>query len=73
MKKRPSNYTQLSFSYGRPLSVLLQEIKKTTRNPLLRKEAEKMLESLHTIEITGLTNSVKSMRVRLAIEELLTK
>jgi hypothetical protein len=73
MKKRPSNYHQLSFFYGRPLLVLLEEIKKTTRNPLLRKEGEKMLESLRIFEITGWTNSVKSKRVRLAIEELLTK
>jgi hypothetical protein len=63
----------LSFFYGRPLLVLLEEIKKTTRNPLLRKEGEKMLESLRIFEITGWTNSVKSKRVRLAIEELLTK
>ncbi len=73
MKKRPSNYNQLSFSYGRPLSVLLEEIKKTTRNPLLRKEADKMLESLRTFELVDLTNSVKSVRARVAIQELLTK
>lgn len=73
MKKRPSNYNQLSFSYGRPLSVLLEEIKKTTRNPILREEAEKMLESLRTFELVGLTASVKSVRARVAIQELLTK
>lgn len=73
MKKQPSNYNQLSFSYGRPLSVLLEEIKKTTRNPLLRKEADKMLESLRTFELVAVANSVKSVRARTAIQELLTK
>ncbi len=73
MKKESSNYNQLSFSYGRPLSVLLEEIKKTTRNPILRKEAEKMLESLRIFELVGLTTSVKSVRARAAIQELLTK
>jgi hypothetical protein len=73
MKKQPSNYNQLSFSYGRPLSALLEEIKKTTRNPILRKEAEKMLESLRIFELVGLTASVKSVRARVAIQELLTK
>jgi hypothetical protein len=73
MKKQPSNYNQLSFSYGRPLSLLLEEIKKTTRNPILRKEAEKMLESLRIFELVGLTASVKSVRARIAIQELLTK
>jgi hypothetical protein len=73
MKKQPSNSNQLSFSYGRPLSVLLEEIKKTTRNPLLRKEADKMLESLRTFELVDVVNSVKSVRARAAIQELLTK
>ncbi|PHM11124.1 hypothetical protein [Nostoc sp. 'Peltigera malacea cyanobiont' DB3992] len=67
MNKQSLNPEQLSFSIGRPLPVLLEEIQKSSRNPQLIKAAEQMLEGLHTLEIAT------EIDVYTAIYEILTK
>lgn len=73
MKKQPFNPDQLCFSIGRPLPVLLEEVQRTSRNPNLRKAAEKMLEGLHIFELANQTNVSKSVTAKTAIHEILTK
>lgn len=73
MKKQQSNPDQLSFSIGRPLPVLLEEVQKTSRNPDLRKAAEQMREALQTFELANQTDMSKSVRAKVAIHEILTK
>ncbi|MEH2245202.1 hypothetical protein [Nostoc sp.] len=67
MKEQPVTFEQLSFSVGRPLPVLLEEIQKSSRNPQLIKAAEQMLEGLHTLEMAT------EIGVYTAIYEILTK
>ncbi|MEH2172062.1 hypothetical protein [Nostoc sp.] len=67
MKEQPVTFEQLSFSVGRPLPVLLEEIQKSSRNPQLIKAAEQMLEGLHTLEMAT------EVGVYTAIYEILTK
>ena len=67
MKKQAVTFEQLSFSVGRPLPVLLEEIQKSSRNPQLIKAAEQMLEGLHTLEMAT------EIGVYTAIYEILTK
>lgn len=67
MNKQLLNAEQLSFSVGRPLPVLLEEIQKTSRNPQLIKAAEQMLEGLRTLEMST------EIGVYTAIYEILTK
>ncbi|MEH2123524.1 hypothetical protein [Nostoc sp.] len=67
MKTQPSNPEQLSFSIGRPLPVLLEEVQKSSHNPQLRKAAEQMLEGLRTLEMAT------EIDVYTAIYEILTK
>ncbi|MHC5934761.1 hypothetical protein [Nostoc sp.] len=67
MNKQSLNPEQLSFSLGRPLPVLLEEIQKSSRNPQLRKAAEQMLEGLRTLEMAT------EIGVYTAIYEILTK
>ena len=73
MKKQQSNPDQLSFSIGRPLPVLLEEVQKTSRNPDLRKAAEQMREALQTFELANQSDISKSARAKAAIHEILTK
>ncbi|MEH2363133.1 hypothetical protein [Nostoc sp.] len=67
MNKQLLNAEQLSFSIGRPLPVLLEEIQKSSRNPQLIKAAEQMLEGLRTLEMAT------EIGVYTAIYEILTK
>ena len=67
MKEQPVTFEQLSFSVGRPLPVLLEEIQKSSRNPQLIKAAEQMLEGLRTLEMAT------EIGVYTAIYEILTK
>ncbi|MFN6479883.1 hypothetical protein [Nostoc sp. DedQUE07] len=67
MNKQSLNPEQLSFSIGRPLPVLLEEIQKSSRNPQLIKAAEQMLEGLRTLEMAT------EIGVYTAIYEILTK
>ncbi len=73
MNKQSLNPEQLCFSVGRPLSVLLEEIQKSSRNPQLRKAAEQMLEGLRTLEMATEIGVSKSKRANTAIYEILTK
>ncbi|MBD2569137.1 hypothetical protein [Anabaena lutea] len=73
MNAQSLNPDQLSFSIGRPLPVLLEEIQKSSRNPQLRKAAEQMLEGLRTLEIATEIGVSKSKRANTAIYEILTK
>ncbi|MFB2967675.1 hypothetical protein ACE1CD_01760 [Aerosakkonema sp. BLCC-F183] len=73
MKKQPSNPDQLSFSIGRPLPVLLEEVQKSSRNRQLRKAAEQMIEALRVFELANETGLSKSVRAKVAIHEILTK
>jgi uncharacterized protein (UPF0147 family) len=73
MKKQQSNPDQLSFSIGRPLPVLLEEVQKTSRHPELRKAAEQMKEALRTFELANQGDISKSVRANTAIHEILTK
>lgn len=73
MKKQPSYADQLSFSYGRPLAVLIEEVQKTSRNRHLRKAAEQMSEALRTFELANETGVSKSVRTKVAIQEILSK
>jgi hypothetical protein len=73
MKKQMSNPDQLCFSIGRPLSLLLEEIQKTSRHPHLRKAATQMLESLRVLEQASETGISKSAKTKEAIYEILTK
>ncbi|MEH2120249.1 hypothetical protein [Nostoc sp.] len=67
MNKQSLNPEQLSFSVGRPLPVLLEEIQKSSRNPQLIKAAEQMLEGLRTLEMAT------EIGVYTAIYEILIK
>lgn len=67
MNKQSLNPEQLSFSVGRPLPVLLEEIQKSSRNPQLIKAAEQMLEGLRILE------KATEIGVYTAIYEILTK
>ncbi|MEH1859607.1 MAG: hypothetical protein V7L21_16755 [Nostoc sp.] len=73
MNKQLLNPEQLSFSVGRPLPVLLEEVQKSSRNPQLRKAAEQMLEGLRTLEMATEIGVSKSKRANTAIYEILTK
>jgi len=73
MNKQSLNPEQLSFSVGRPLPVLLEEVQKSSRNPQLRKAAEQMLEGLRTLEMATEIGVSKSKRANTAIYEILTK
>jgi len=44
-----STSEQLPFSYGRSLSVLLEEIQKASRSPFVREEIEKVQASLRIL------------------------
>ena len=52
-KKEPINSNQLSFSIGRPLAVLLEEVQDSSSDRNLKQAAEQMLEALHTFEIAN--------------------
>ncbi len=73
MKKQSSNPDQLSFSIGRFLAVLIEEVQKSSRNPQLRKAAEQMLEALRTFELANEAGISKSEEANAAIYEILTK
>ncbi|MBN3892841.1 MAG: hypothetical protein HWQ43_28215 [Nostoc sp. JL31] len=73
MNKQSLNPEQLSFSVGRPLPVLLEEVQKSSRNPQLRKAVEQMLEGLRTLEMATEIGVSKSKRANTAIYEILTK
>ncbi|MGK7943817.1 MAG: hypothetical protein AB4058_05045 [Microcystaceae cyanobacterium] len=73
MKKATSQPNQLSFSLGRPLSVLLEEVERTTRHPQLREAAKQMQKALHTFELAKQTQLSKSHKANQAIYEILTK
>ncbi|MEH2037657.1 hypothetical protein [Nostoc sp.] len=73
MNKQSLNPEQLSFSVGRPLPVLLEEVQKSSRNPQLRKAVEQMLEGLRILEMATEIGVSKSKRANTAIYEILTK
>ncbi|NEP62769.1 MAG: hypothetical protein F6K31_38605 [Symploca sp. SIO2G7] len=73
MKKNLSHHEQLCFSIGRPLPILIEEVRKTSRNPHLRKAAEQMLEALHTFQLANQTRMSKSIKANTAIYEILSK
>lgn len=73
MKRKTVNPDQLCLSIGRPLSVLLQEVQKSSRHPRLKEAAQKMLEGLQILEQADQTGISKSMRAKTAIQEILTK
>ena len=52
-KKQPINSNQLSFSIGRPLASLLEEVQSSSNDTSLRKAAEQMLKALHTFEVAN--------------------
>ena len=73
MKKITCNPDQLSFSLGRPLVVLLEEIQKTSRNSELRQAAVQMRDALNTLELASQKGLSKSTKTNQAIYEILTK
>ncbi|MGB3650372.1 MAG: hypothetical protein WBA41_04060 [Rivularia sp. (in: cyanobacteria)] len=73
MNKQPFLPNQLSFSIGRPLEVLLEEVQNSSQNTRLRKAAEQMLEALHTFEVANQSDMCKSAITKQAIYEILTK
>lgn len=73
MKRNLSNPDQLCFSIGRPLSILLEEVQKSSRHPRLKEAAQKMLEGLQILEQANQTGISKSVRAKTAIQEILTK
>ena len=70
-KKNYSNPDQLSFSYGRPLPALVEEIKQESDNTCLREAAEKMLEAITTFR--SLSADQEDGQTMQAIHELLSK
>jgi hypothetical protein len=73
MNKANLNPEQLCFSIGRPLAVLLEEVKKSSCNPQLTNAAEQMLENLRIFEQANDIGVTKSKTVSTAIYEILTK
>lgn len=73
MKQQTTTFEQLSFSIGRPLPVLLEEVQKSSRNPQLRKAAEQIMEGLRTFETASEIGTSKSKKANTAIYEILTK
>ena len=73
MNKKVSNSHQLSFSIGRPLPLLIEEIGKTSRNQNLRKAASQMLEALNILENVSENGLSNSVRINQAIYEILTQ
>ncbi|WP_414620271.1 hypothetical protein [Calothrix sp. CCY 0018] len=72
-KKQPINSNQLSFSIGRPLAVLLEEVQNLSSDTNLKQAAEQMLEALETFETANKPGVSKSARTSQAIYEILTK
>lgn len=72
-KKQQINSNQLSFSIGRPLTVLLEEVQNSSSDTNLKQAAEQMLEALHTFEIANKPGVSKSAITSQAIYEILTK
>ena len=72
-KKQQSNPNQLSFSIGKPLTVLLQEVQNSSSDTNLKQAAEQMLEALQTFEIANKPDVFKSAITSQAIYEILTK
>ncbi|MCP2728443.1 hypothetical protein [Limnofasciculus baicalensis] len=73
MKKAASNPGQLCLSIGKPLSLLLAEVHKSSRNPQLRKAAAQMQEALQIFAQANQTGLSKSVKAKVAIQEILTK
>lgn len=73
MRKQQSHPHQLSFSIGRPLPVLIEEILQRSRNQQLRQAAKQMQEALQILEVAHQTGESKSARTNQAIHEILTK
>lgn len=71
--RRKINPDQLSFSYGRPLLVLIQEIQKITRSPEIKKAVEQISQGLQILEAVSQTGVLKSPKTTAAIQELLSK
>lgn len=72
-KKQQINSNQLSFSIGRPLTVLLEEVQNSSCDTNLKQAAEQMLEALHTFETANKPGVSKSAITSQAIYEILTK
>ncbi len=72
-KKQQINSNQLSFSIGRPLAVLLEEVQNSSSDTNLKQAAEQMLEALETFEIANKPGVSKSAITSQAIYEILTK
>ncbi len=72
-KKQQINSNQLSFSIGRPLAVLLEEVQNSSSDTNLKQAAEQMLEALQTFEIANKPGVSKSAITSQAIYEILTK
>ncbi|NES20256.1 MAG: hypothetical protein F6K41_15315 [Symploca sp. SIO3E6] len=73
MKIQSSNPDQLCFSIGRPLAILLEEIKNTSHDSELTKAAERMGEALQILELANRNSSSMPVQIRTALYELLTK
>lgn len=72
-KKQQINSNQLSFSIGRPLAVLLEEVQNSSCDTNLKQAAEQMLEALHAFETANKPGVSKSAITSQAIYEILTK
>jgi hypothetical protein len=73
MVKPVETNKQLSFSYGKPISVLLKEIRERSRSPLVRQEVQNIEQALKSLAMAKQVGLIKSSAARLAIEELLIK
>lgn len=72
-KKQPINSNQLSFSIGRPLTVLLEEVQNSNSDRNLKQAAEQILEALQTFETANNPGVSKSARTSQAIYKIFTK
>jgi len=72
-KKEPINSSQLSFSIGRPLAILLDEVQNSSSDTKLKQAAEQMLKALQIFETANNPGVSKSARTSQAIYEILTK
>jgi pantothenate synthetase len=73
MEKLPLEHIQLSLSCGRPLRPLAEVVRKSSRNPELRRAAEQLLKALQTFESAIQSQTTKSPKAIAAIQEILTK
>lgn len=73
MKKQSFNHKQLSFSIGRPLPVLIEEIHNNSNDQNLKQAAQQIQDALQILETTYQTGKSNSTKTNQAIHEILTK